>query len=147
MSKQKDEIEKIVPPISIDVPKNEQETNIVSDEMILGVYGEVLEDVRSDKNQIDETLNNFLNMVINDGDTSTSTKEAIVNLLKLKAEQSDKKTKIADLMTRIKLKEKDTFPKYLAANQTNNINIGGGSTKRELLRKIRQVKKQKEENE
>jgi hypothetical protein len=51
--------------------------------------------------------------------------------------------KIADLMTRIKLKDKDTFPRYLAANQNNTININSGNNKRQFLEALN---KKKEEN-
>jgi hypothetical protein len=37
---------------------------------------------------------------------------------------ADFKSYSAELMTRVKLRERDTFPRYLAASQTNNINIG-----------------------
>jgi hypothetical protein len=49
---------------------------------------------------------------------------------------------VADLMTRVKLKERDTFPKYLAAHQNNTINIGeNNGTKRDLLKQIERAKK------
>ena len=77
-------------------------------------------------------------MVFNEGDSTTSSKEAVVNLIKLRSEQSDKMTKVADLMTRIKLKERDTFPRYMAASQNNTINIGGD--RRALLEAITKAK-------
>ena len=58
---------------------------------------------------------------------------------------SDKMSKIADLMTRIKIKDKDTFPKYLAANQNNTININSGNSKRQFLESLN--KKKEETNE
>ena len=42
-------------------------------------------------------------------------------------------------MTRVKLKEKDTFPRYLAANQTNNITVDSPKkivNKRELIEQL-----------
>jgi hypothetical protein len=80
-------------------------------------------------------------MVMNDGDASSASKEAIVNLLKIKSDISDKKAKIADLETRIKLKEKDTFPRYLAAHQQNNVVIEG--SKREMIKSINKLAQRK----
>jgi hypothetical protein len=76
-------------------------------------------------------------MVLNDGDASSASKEAIVNLLKIKSDTSDKMTKVADLMTRIKLKDKDTFPRYLAAQQNNKVIIEG--SKREMIKSINKM--------
>jgi hypothetical protein len=42
----------------------------------------------------------------------------------MKTDTADKIIKIADLMTRIKLKERNTFPKYLAPQVTNQYNFG-----------------------
>jgi hypothetical protein len=59
---------------------------------------------------------------------------------------SDKMSKVADLMTRIKLKERDTFPKYLAAQQNNTINIGnnGNNSRRSLIEALNKAKTKKE---
>ena len=85
-------------------------------------------------------------MVMNDGDATSSTKEALVNLIKIKSDMSDKMSKVADLMTRIKLKERDTFPKYLAAQQNNTINIGnnGNNSRRSLIEALNKAKTKKE---
>jgi hypothetical protein len=117
---------------------------IVKDEQILGLYEEILNDCREDSKKVDEVLTNFLDMVMNDGDASSASKEAIVNLLKIKSDISDKKAKIADLETRIKLKEKDTFPRYLAAHQQNNVVIEG--SKREMIKSINKLAQRKKGN-
>ena len=121
-------------------------SNIVSDEQLVDVYQEVLENIRQDRKQTEEFISNFADLVINEGDSTSASKEALVNLLKLKHDTSDKMAKIADLMTRIKLKDKDTFPKYLAANQNNTININSGNNKRQFLESLNK-KKQEGENE
>lgn len=121
-------------------------SNIVSDEQLVDVYQEVLENIRQDRKQTDEFINNFADLVINEGDSTSASKEALVNLLKLKHDTSDKMAKIADLMTRIKLKDKDTFPKYLAANQNNTININSGNNKRQFLESLNK-KKEEGQNE
>lgn len=123
--------------------QNENENTIVSDEQLVDVYNEVLDNIRQDRKQVDDFINNFADLVINEGDSTSASKEALVNLLKLKHDTSDKMAKIADLMTRIKLKDKDTFPRYLAANQNNTININSGNNKRQFLESLN---KKKEEN-
>jgi hypothetical protein len=83
-------------------------------------------------------------MVMNDGDASSASKEAIVNLLKSKSDISDKMSKIADLKTRIKLKDKDTFPRYLAAQQNNKVVIEGSH--RDLIKSVNKMVKDKNKN-
>jgi len=78
---------------------------------------------------------------MNEGDASSSSKEAIVNLLKINTDVNDKMSKIADLRTRMKLKEKDTFPRYLAAQQNNKVVIEG--SKREMLKTISKLAQRK----
>lgn len=128
------------------ITKQENEEGLISDDTLLGVYNEILDTVRSDRKEIDECLKQFVDLVINNGDSSSSSKEALVNLIKLKAEQSDKMTKLADLITRVKLKEKDTFPKYLAASQNNTININTGAKKRDILNALKLAKEEKKDS-
>lgn len=86
---------------------------------------EVMADIRADGVQVDDVLKNFLDMVMNEGDSSGSTKEAVVNLIKTKSDLADKKIKVMDLMMRAYLKETNTFPKYLSATQNNKITVQG----------------------
>lgn len=129
------------------IPKEKkEELSLISDENLLNVYSEIMENLRSDRNQVSDLVNTFCNMVINDGDSSTSSKEALVNLIKTKIDASDKMSKIADLMTRVKLKQPDTFPAYLNKNKEGNtINIydSSGINRKSLLEKIQ---KEKESN-
>jgi hypothetical protein len=134
----------IIPSINLSNPED-QTSNLISDEQLVDVYQEVLENIRQDRKQTEEFISNFADLVINEGDSTSASKEALVNLLKLKHDTSDKMAKIADLMTRIKLKDKDTFPRYLAANQNNTININSGNNKRQLLESLN--KKKEESNE
>lgn len=120
----------------------EEKESIVSDAALLNVYDEIMNDLRKDRKEVTDMLTSVVDMVINSGDATTASKEAMVNLMKLKTEIADKKAKIADLMTRVKLKEKDTFPRYLSAQQNNTIKIEGTDKKRkrELMRIIEQAK-------
>lgn len=141
------DLDAVIPAMNVNVPMQQpqQEENLVSDEALLGIYGEILQNLRDDRDELNGLLANFVEMVVNEGDSTTSSKEALVNLVKIKSDASDKMAKIADLMTRVKLKEKDTFPRYLAAHQNNTINIGDGQTKRELLKSIERATKKKKD--
>ncbi len=101
---------------------------------------EVMSDIRLDGLQVDDVLKNFIDMVMNEGDSSGSTKEAVVNLIKTKSDLADKKIKVMELMMRAYLKETNTFPKYLAATQNNKITIQGD--RRNL---VSEIKKSREE--
>jgi hypothetical protein len=116
----------LIPQMNVAMPAvvpEDKEKNLIEDEKILGLYEEVLNDIRGSEKEIGEYLVQFGEMVLNGGDATTSSKEAVVNLLKLKSDTADKKIKIADLWTRIKLKETNTYRPYLNAHQNNTINI------------------------
>lgn len=133
----------MLPNMNVNSPVVEQkEPCIVGDETLLGIYDEILDNCRKDRQHIDDVLANFMEMVFNDGDSTKESKEALVNLLKCKSDVADKMAKVADLMTRIKLKDRDTFPRYLAATQHNTVNIE--SNKREILKSLKAAKKKKE---
>lgn len=123
-----------------------QQEDLISNDAMLGIYAEILDQIKNDRTEINGCIAKFSNFVFNDGDATTASKEALVNLIKLKAEAADKMSRVADLMTRVKLKERDTFPRYLSAKQENTIHIGSNSTKRALLQAINKAKTQKEED-
>jgi hypothetical protein len=138
----------IVPQMSLPTTVDSQEdqiSKIVSDEQLVGVYNEIIDNIRQDRRQVEEYINNFADLVINEGDSTSASKEALVNLVKIKSDMSDKMSKVADLMTRIKLKDKDTFPRYLAASQNNTININSGNTKRQLLEALNKKNEEKKD--
>lgn len=143
-----DEIDHVIPKMNVGVPPAQPEPGVesvlVPDDALLGIYNEILDNCRKDREELSQFVTDFANMVINDQDASSSSKEALVNLVKAKGDVNDKMAKVADLMTRVKLKSADTFPRYLAAQQNNTINIGtGGGSKRELLEAIEKQKKGK----
>lgn len=112
--------------------QNKNEKEIVADDTIIDLYGEILDMCRDDRKEIDGLLTNFVNMVINDGDASTSSKEALVNLMKMKSDVSNNMTRVFDLLARIKMRDK-SIPEVVA-KQVNKFNIGGGSAnKRKML--------------
>ena len=117
-------ISSVLPAMNVNLPTEQENKVIISDEQLLRLYDEVLNDLREDRIETDNLLSQFTELVINDGDSSSSSKEALTNLMKIKTDISDKKSKIALMMTQLKSKEKDVlFPRYLAANQTNNVTI------------------------
>tara|TARA_Y100000034_G_scaffold112747_1_gene147034 strand:- start:379 stop:792 length:414 start_codon:yes stop_codon:yes gene_type:complete len=109
-------------------------SEIVTDNDLVTMYDDIVDMVHKDRTEVDEVLANFTNMVMNEGDGSSASKEAIVNLLKMKMDGVDKLSKIADLKTRIKLKERNTFPGYLA--QHNTYNLGNQMDKRAMLEQL-----------
>ena len=129
------------------VEKKQEELSIVSDENLLGIFQEIMINLRSDRSQISDLVDTFSNMVINDGDSSTSSKEALVNLIKTKIDATDKMSKIADLMTRIKLKQPDTYQPWMGKKKesVNTINIydSSGINRKSLLEKIQKEKETK----
>jgi len=131
--------ELMMPTMTVDqsLIEPEEKECIVSDDDLLGLYKEILDNCRQDRAAIDEILVNFIDMVINEGDASSASKEAVVNLIKTKTDVNDKMAKIADLETRMKLKEKDTFPRYLAAQQNNKVVIEG--SKREMIKSVNKL--------
>lgn len=121
--------------------KNEN-LSIISDKDLLGIYDEIIVSLRKDRNQVEDLIETFSNMVINDGDSSSSSKEALVNLVKAKIEAADKMSKIADLMTRIKLKQPDTYQPWMNKNRkesNNTINIydSSGINRKTLMERIK----------
>lgn len=136
-----EDLDKLMPSMNVGLPEETEETALITDEALMGVYGEIMENIREDREQVEGILQQFAEMVINSGDSSSSSKEALVNLLKMKTDTADKMSKVADLMTRLKLKEKDTFPRYLAAKQNNTINISDGGSKKKLIQALNKAAK------
>jgi hypothetical protein len=143
------EFEHLIPQMNLNVPANQQqqeEKALIPDEVWLGWCGEILNNLRQERQEIDEVKRSLVEMVINEGDSTSASKEAMTRMFEIKANISEKMTRVLDLATRVKLKEKDTFPKYLAAHQNNTINLGDSSSKRELIKQIQKIQKKKEEN-
>jgi len=118
-----------------------QKKELVSDEELKQVYDEIMGNLRDDRKMIDDLLHNFADMVLNGGDCSNSSKEALVQLVNAKVDTNDKMAKIADLKTRVKLKAPDTFKPYLSAKQDNKTTINISGDKRQLIEAISKMAK------
>jgi hypothetical protein len=108
----------------------------ITENDLQNIYSEIMDDLRSDRKEIDVLLSNFVEMVMNEGDSSSSSKEAVVNLVKIKNDVADKKAKIADLMTSLVLKDKNISK--LQATQNNHIHI---TDRRAILETLKNAKK------
>jgi len=124
-----------VPPMNVAVAQPTGVSSVTENDL-QNIYSEILDDLRSDRKEIDILLNNFVEMVMNEGDSSSSSKEAVVNLVKIKNDVADKKAKIADLMTSLVLKDKNISK--LQATQNNHIHI---TDKRAILETLKNAKK------
>lgn len=131
----------ILPAVPVVLPTTEQ-NSVVTDEQLLDLYGEILEDLRNDRKEVDAILSNFVEMVMNEGDSTSSSKEALVNLTKLKSDIAIGKSRIADLMTSLKLKEKQASK--INATQNNNITI---TDRRNLIETINKLTSNKEDKD
>ncbi len=138
------EAEELLPKMNVNVqPAQEERKELIEDETLVEIYNEIMQNIREDRKEVGEFIDKFADMVINEGESTSASKEALVNLVKTKTDMSDKMAKIAELMTRIKLRERDTFPKYLSAQQNNTYNIGSKGDKRKLIAVINKAKKNK----
>lgn len=146
-----EDIEDMLPKMNINMSSPEMSKPgelLISDDQYLDVINNILKDIKEDRKQVDDYIDNFAEMVINDGDATTSSKEALVNLVKIKTDLQDKMLKAADLMTRLKLKNTYAYSgPHLNAMQQNNFNIGSENeiNKKELIKAINQAKKKKKE--
>jgi len=132
-------------PDSIQKPPDEPK-ELISDADLINMYDNIMETIDHDRKQLDEVLTNFIDMVMNEGDGSTASKEAIVNLIKVKLDSADKMAKIAELKTRVKLKDMSA-PAYLFSEH-NKFQERKGLTKREVLRAVAtQQKKEKDDDQ
>lgn len=142
------EIEDVLRPSELPVPSmnvgvnqasSKEENPVVTNDDMIDMYKKIFSFIEEDRKESGDLFDTLKDMAINDGDASHSTKEAMIQALRIRVESSDKATKVMDLLMRYILKDKDTFPRYLAANQENNIIFKGGS-KRSFLEKLEKQK-------
>lgn len=146
-----DDFDDMLPQMNVSVPTDptKDAAQLISDDQYLGVLDEIMNNIREDRKQVSDYIDNFADMVINDGDATTSTKETLVGLVNIKTGLQDKMLKAADLMTRLKLKNAYAHSgPHLNAMQQNNFNIGADAgpdfSRRELIRAINHAKKKKD---
>jgi hypothetical protein len=147
-----EDLDKLIPAMNVTVPSapaKQELDDLITDGVLLGLYGELLDMTRQDRVETAEYVNNFAEMIFNGGDSSNGSKEALVQLMKLKMDSSNNMTKIADLMTRIKLKDRYTADfAPMNASQTNNINIGvKGNQRKALMQSVENTLKKKKDTE
>lgn len=135
-----------IPALNVNLPQQQKEEKpLVTNDEMADMYKKIFSFCEEDRKEADELFQTLKDMAINDGDASHSTKEAMIQSLRIRCESSDKMTKVMDLLMRYILKDRDTFPRYLAANQENNIIFKGGS-KRSFIEKIEKQKARKVED-
>jgi len=112
---------------------------LVSDDLLMTLYMELLTEIKNDRIEVDNLLQNSTDMVFNGGDVTSSSKESVVNLAKIKSDILDKKTKVADLLTSLKIKQKNQLKGSL--NNSTPININ----RRSIIEALQEEKNKLEE--
>jgi len=107
---------------------------LVPDEKIVKYYDEAMSCIKEDRNEAHDKYMQVCEMVFNEGDPSSSTKEAMVNLLKIKSDSVNQMIKILDLYTRLHMKERHS-PSQIYAFQQNN-KYEGGSTPNPRIKRL-----------
>lgn len=107
---------------NVNVPATTDKNELVQAGQIVSLCQNVLSDIEGEKEEINQAYNNFSEMVFNAGDATSASKEALVNLLKLKSDMVDKKMKMAEFLLKAFTKD---GPKTVTAHQHNDFHIGG----------------------
>jgi len=97
----------------------EQPGELISDDKVVDYYEEAMACIKEDREEAHDRYLDFCEMVINEGDPSSATKDALVSLLKLKNDSVDQMIKILDLWTRLKMKDRATNSQIYAYQQNN----------------------------
>lgn len=130
-----------IPGININLQN--QEKPLISDDKILGYFEAAIDNIKLDREEAHQQYLTFNEMVMNEGDPSSATKEALVNCLKLQHDTTDKMIKILDLWTRVKLRDRDTMKGYIAVQQNNKIQTSSPTDVKNLI-KLAQMETQNE---
>src|SRR5581483_8464502 len=106
------ELEQLIPQMNVNVPtaQQQEEKVLIADEVWMGWCTEILNNLRQERQEVDEVKQSLVEMVVNEGDSTSASKEAMTKMFEIKASISEKMTRVLDLATRVKLKERDTFP-------------------------------------
>jgi hypothetical protein len=106
--------------LNVNVAPGEVNIQLVQPEEIVSLVKTVMTDIEGEKHEIQEALVNFSEMVFNAGDATSASKEALVNLLKLKSDLIDKKARMLEMMMKV---YKTEGPKTVTAHQHNDIYV------------------------
>lgn len=144
-----DNLDELTPKMNVSIPAPIDATQLIPDDQYLCTLREIMDGIREDRKQVSDYIDNFAEMVINGGDATTSSKEAFVNLVKVKTDLQDKMLKAAELMTRLKMKNTYAYSgPHLNALQQNNYNINSDGVdfdRKELIKAINHAKKKKKD--
>lgn len=113
---------------------------LIADDQIRDFYAEAIDCIRSDRAEAEERYLHFADMIINGGDPSSATKEAMVNLLKLKNDGVNQMIKVLDLWTRISMKDKATSSQVYAFQQNNKYEVDSNRPNPHVKRLIQMAK-------
>lgn len=107
------------------------EVPLFEDDDIKKMHNEIISSIKDEAASIDSVIDYFHEVVVDNGDASSASKEALVNLIKLKSDLIDKMSKVYSEMIKTKAKA----PVKITASQKNFY----ASTK-ELLQEIENEK-------
>ena len=106
------------------------EKPLIPDERITQYFEEAIDCITEDRQEANNRYLQMADMVCNGGDPSSATKEAMVNLLKIKSDGVTQMTRILDLWTRLKLKEKASTNQIYAYQQNNKFESASAPSQR-----------------
>ena len=119
-------------------PQTKSAADLVPDDRVIQYYEEAMECIKEDRLEAHDRYLDFADMAINEGDPSSATKEALVNLLKLKNDSVNQMIKILDLWTRMKMKDRTTSSQVYAYQQNNKYEIAKANPNVKKLIKMAQ---------
>jgi len=132
---------------SLALQQEPQAGSLVSSDEIKNYYTEAIDCIRQDREEADERYIQFADMAINGGDPSNATKEAMVNLLKIKSDGVNQMVKILDLWTRLAMKDKATSSQIYAYQQNNKYEMAASGKPSPHVRKLIKMAEQMESNQ
>lgn len=130
--------------MNVNVPPTDPNAQLVKPEQIIGMCKAIADDLESEKQEITDAYVNFSEMVFNAGDATSASKEALVNLLKLRSDLVDKKARLAEMMMKVFLKD---GVKTVTAHQHNDFHIGDKKALLQELNSMDKAEKDKAEKE
>lgn len=127
--------------------KDQQELPLIPDQKILDYYDEAIQCIKDDRAEAEDKYFAMAEMVINGGDPSGATKEAMVNLLKLRNEGVNQMIKVLDLWTRLKMKDRITSSQQYLYQQNNKYEVKHNQPNPHVKQLIRMAEQLDKEND